>query len=511
MSSPHLQVQNKKGYFIKFLDWVERAGNKLPHPFILFLYITLFTMIISYILTVANVSVVHPGTKKVIAAKSLISAEGLRWMLENALKNFTGFAPLGLVLSMLLGIGLAEQAGLLEAFMKRTIYGAPLWALSAAVMFIGINGNIASDASVVIIPSLAASAYLALGKNPLAGLIAGYAAACAGFSANILIVGTDALLAGITQEAVKILDPKFMVNPSINWYFMIVSTFLMTIVGAWITDKIIVPRLGDYTGSVTANQSHELTPLERKGLRNTGIATVVFLVILALLVVPEGAMLRDPKTGTIIPSPFLNGIIPIIILFFITIGVTYGRTTGSIKSANDIPKMMSEAMKTMSGYIVLVFIIGQFVAYFNWSNIGIILSVKGAAFLQDIGFTGIPLILGIILLSTFINLFIGSGSAKWAILAPIFVPMLMLLDYSPAFTQIIYRIGDSATNPISPLFPYFPIVLAMAQKYDERVGVGTIISLVLPYSLIFLVLWIIQLLVWMALNLPLGPGAGLFM
>ncbi|RKL61773.1 AbgT family transporter [Thermoanaerobacteraceae bacterium SP2] len=501
----------KKGGFEKVLDWIERVGNKLPHPFILFVYITIALMIISAVLASAKVSVVNPGTQKVVEAKSLLSAEGIRWMLQSALKNFTGFAPLGLVLAMLMGIGLAEQVGLLSAFMRKTMYGAPLWAISMAVMFVGINGNIASDASVVIIPALAASVYLSLGKNPLVGLVAGYAAACAGFSANLIIVGTDALLAGITQEAVKILDPNMQVNPSINWYFMMASTVIFTIVGAWITDRIIAPRLGDYKGKAKVLQNNDLTPLENKGLRNAGLAALAFLIILGIFVIPQGAILRDPKTGGLIPSPFLSGIIPILMLFFITIAVAYGKTVGTIKKADDVPKHMAEAMKTMSGYIVLVFVIGQFVAYFDWSNIGVILAVKGADFLKNIGFTGIPLILGLILLSTIINLFIGSGSAKWSVLAPIFVPMMMLLGYSPSFTQAIYRIGDSSTNPISPLFPYFPIVLGMAQQYDENAGVGTIISLMIPYSLIFLVVWILQLFVWMALKLPLGPGAGIYM
>ncbi|MGB9866419.1 MAG: AbgT family transporter [Bacillota bacterium] len=495
----------------RFLDWVERVGNKIPHPFILFLYLIIALMIISAILAYANVSVIHPTTKKPVVAKSLLTVEGFHWMLQNAQKNFTDFAPLGLVLTMLLGIGLAEQVGLLSAFMRKTIYGAPTWAISLAVMFIGINGNIASDASIVVIPALAAGAYLSLGKNPLVGIAAAYAATCAGFSANVLIVGTDALLAGITQEAVKIIDPKYQVNPAVNWYFMLASTLLFTVIGALITDRVIAPWLGKYEGKAKLRENDELTPLEQRGLRSAGIAALVFLVILGLLVLPKGAILRDPKSGTIIPSPFLSGIVPIIMLFFVTVGVAYGKAVGAIKTGADVPRLMTEAVKTMAGYIVLVFVIGQFVAYFNWTNIGTILAVKGAEFLKNAGFTGFPLVIGIILISTFINLFIGSGSAKWSVLAPIFVPMMMLLGYSPAFTQVAYRIGDSSTNPISPLFPYFPIVLALAQQYDENVGVGTIISMMLPYSLIFLVVWILQLGVWMALNLPLGPGATIFM
>lgn len=500
-----------KGRLERFLDWVERVGNKLPHPFILFLYLTVAIMVLSALLSFAGVSAINPANGEEVVVKNLLTREGVAWMLQNALKNFTGFAPLGLVLSMQMGIGLAEQAGLLSAFMRKTMYRAPLWAISMAVMFVGINGNIASDASIVIIPTLAASIYLSLGKNPLAGLMAGYAAACAGFSANLIIVGTDALLAGITQEAVNILDPSVHVNPSINWYFMIASTIIFTLVGAWVTDRIIVPRVGEYRGKIKSAENKDLTPLENKALRNTAKAALIFLVILAIFVLPQNALLRNPETGGLIPSPFLNGIIPILMLLFITVGVAYGKTVGTIKSSADVPKLMAEAMKTMSGYIVLVFVIGQFVAYFNWSNIGIIIAVKGADFLQSVGFTGFPLILGIILLSTIVNLFIGSGSAKWSILAPIFVPMLMILGYSPALTQVIYRIGDSSTNPITPLFPYFPIALGLAQYYDEEAGMGTIMSLMLPYAVIFLIVWILQLLVWVTFKLPLGPGAGIFL
>lgn len=504
-------LPKKKGKFESFLDWVEKVGNKIPHTFILFIYLTVFLMVISAVLSFTGVTVTNPATKEVIKVKNLLDAEGIRWILQNMIKNFTGFAPLGLVLAMTMGIGLSEEVGLLSAFMRKTMLGVPAWAISLAVMFIGINGNIASDASVIIIPALAASVYLSLGKNPLVGLVAGYAAACAGFSANLIIVGTDALLAGITQEAVKIIDPKMQINPSINWYFMMASTILFTFVGAWVTEKIIAPRLGEYKGNIKYLENKELSPEENKALRSAGISAIIYLVILALLVVPKGAILRNPKTGGLIPSPFLSGIIPIIMFFFITISVVYGKKIGSIKNSADVPKLMAEAVKKMSSYIVLVFIIGQFVAFFDWSNIGVVLAVKGAEFLKNIGFTGIPLALGLIILSTIINLFIGSGSAKWSILAPIFVPMMMLLGYSPAFTQVIYRIGDSSTNPITPLFPYFPILLGFAQQYDENIGVGTLISLMIPYSLIFMIVWILQLFVWMALKLPLGPGAGIFM
>lgn len=511
MLAKNLNTKKDKNGLDKFLNFIERAGNTLPHPFILFVYIIIALAIISAVVSLAGVEVVNPASKEVIKARNLLSAEGLRWFVQNAIKNFTGFAPLGLVLGMLLGIGLAEQTGFMSAFMRKTMSGAPAWAVSLTVMFIGINGNIASDASIIIIPAIAAAVYQSMGRNPLVGLMAGYAACNAGFSANVLLAGTDALLAGITQEAANIIDPSMEVNPAVNWYFMFVSTFIFTFVGAWITDKIMTPRFGDYKGSVKLEGNQELEPIENKGLRNAGIAALIYVIIICITVAPSGGILRDPQKGTIIPSPFLSGIIPILLLLFITIGVVYGKTVGTIKNSGDIPKLMAESMKTMASYIVLVFVMGQFVAAFNWSNIGVILSVSGADLLQNIGFTGFPLIIGILILTCFIELFIGSGSAKWAIMAPIFVPMLMLMGYSPAFTQVIYRIGDSAMNPISPLYSYFPVILEYTRKYDENAGVGTVISSMIPYTAIFLLVWAIQLLIWMIFKLPLGPTGALYM
>lgn len=510
MSLKTVEVKEKKGYLYRFLDVIERAGNALPHPFILFIYIIVILAIISAIVSWSGAEVINPADQSVVKANNLLSANGLRWFLTNAVKNFTGFAPLGLVLTMMLGIGLAEQVGFMSAFMRKTMSGAPVWAVSLTVFFIGINGNIASDASIIIIPAIAATVYQSLGKNPLVGLLAGYAAANCGFSANVLIAGTDSLLAGITQEAARIIDPNATVNPAVNWYFMFVSTFVLTVLGAWLTDRVIAPRFGDYKGSATLDTSHELTDLELKGLKRAGIAALIFVIVLLILVVPSNGILRDPEKGTIIPSPFLDGIIPILLLLFVTVSIVYGKTVGTIKDSGDIPKYMSEAMKSMTSYIVLVFVMGQFVAAFNWTNLGKMLSIAGAQFLKNVGFTGIPLMIGIMVLTCIVEFFIGSGSAKWAIMAPIFVPMLMLLGYSPALTQIIYRIGDSAMNPISPLYSYFPVILEMARKYDEKAGVGTIISTMIPYSIGFLVVWTALLLIWIALGIPLGPGGELF-
>lgn len=492
-----------------FLGTIERVGNKLPHPFVLFLYIIAGLIAITTVMSFAGVSVINPKGEEVFV-RNLLSKDGLIWILSNLLKNFSGFAPLGLVLAMQLAVGFSEQTGLLPTFLRKAILDVPIWALSATVIFFGINGSIASEAAIVIIPALAAAAFQAKGKNPIVGLIAGYAATNAGFTASIIVAGTDVLLAGVTQEAAQIIDPSITVNPAMNWYFMIFSTIILTVVGMWVSDKIIAPKLGTYKGAEVATE-RQITDVEKKGLRNAGIFTLVIILLLAIMVVPSNGILRDAQTGSIVPSPFLDGLVAILILYFILVGLVYGKTVGTIKSANEIPAKMAEAVAPLTGYIVLVFVIAQFIAMFNYTNLGMVIAVNGAKVLKSAGLTGIPLMISMILMTTFVNLFMSSGSAKWYIFAPIFVPMFMMLGYSPAFAQIVYRIGDSATNPITPIYAYMPIIIGMAQKYDKNVGMGTIISLMLPYTLAFLGVWILQMIVWVVFNIPLGPGAALFL
>jgi aminobenzoyl-glutamate transport protein len=411
---------------------------------------------------------------------------------------------------MTFGIGLAEEVGFVFTSLRKLVMGVPKTLITATVIFAGIMGNLASDAAFVVIPPLAAIIFLAVKRHPLAGLAAGFAGVGAGFTANLMVAGTDALLAGITNEAAKSIGIQSTVTPVSNWYFLIASTFVLTFVGAWITDKIVEPRLGKYTGN-TEKELEALTPLENKGLRNAGIAALIYVGIILVGLVPKTGILRHAEKHTIIPSPFLSGIIPILMMLFFIVALAYGITVKTIKSEKDIPRMLGNVMKGMSGYVVLVFAASQFIAFFNWSNMGTVLAVNGSGFLKSVGFTGIPLVIAFIFITTLVNLFIGSGSAKWALLAPIFVPMLSLMNFSPAFIQLAYRIGDSATNPMSPLFPYFPVILAFAQEYDENAGVGTLLSLMIPYSLIFLAIWIVQLVIWMVFNLPIGPDAVVYL
>ena len=502
----------RKPLFYRFLDWVERTGNKLPHPFMMFVILMVAVIVLSAIFAALKVEVKHPSKDAMVVIKSLLSPDGIRYMFIDLTKNFVGFAPLGLVLTMMLGIGLAEQVGLMNTMMKRFIMAAPRQLLVPIIFLVGICGNIASDAAVIIIPPLAGAIFYAAKRNPLVGIAIGYSSTCAGFTANLLIVGTDALLAGITQEAAKIVDATMTVSPAVNYWFMIVSTLLLTAAGVW-TTLFVEKKMGPYTpkaGFAVQEMTMEVSADEKKGLRNVGIASILYWVGVVAILWPKASIFRNDKGG-LVPSPFLNGIIAFIFLWFLLIGIVYGRKVGTIKNGGDVAKHMTNAMKDMSGYIVLVFVIAQFVSYFNWSNMGLVLAVSLGNLLKAWNFTGIAMIVLVILFTTFVNLFIGSGSAKWALLAPVFVPMFMMLGYSPAFAQVAYRIGDSVTNNISPLFPYFPILLGFIRRYDEDAGIGTVMAMSIPYSLVFGIVWLIQLVVWMVFKLPLGPGAAIYM
>ncbi|MEK4969776.1 MULTISPECIES: AbgT family transporter [Cytobacillus] len=492
-----------------FLNGIEKLGNKLPDPFFIFAFLAIVVIIASAIINSLNVTVVHPGTSEELAIKSLLSGEGIQFILTEMLSNFTGFAPLGLVLAMMLGVGLADKVGLLEAAIKKTMLSTPKSLVTYAVFFVGILGNIASDAAFVLIPPLAAMIFYTVGRHPLAGLAAGFAGVGAGFTANIIVGGTDALLAGITSEAAKAVDPSISVSPVDNWYFMSVSVVILTLIGGLITERIIEPRLGKYDGELK-KEFEPVTQLESKALKNSVLAGVIYLIVLFTALFWPNSPLRNEEGG-IIPSTFLSGIIPIILLFFIVMGTAYGVTVKKIQKSTDIPKFMGSAMKDMSGYIVLIFAASQFIAYFNWSNLGTLIAVRGADLLTSLNLTGWFVIILFVFFTAGLNLLIFSGSAQWALQAPIFVPMFMLLGFNPAFVQVAYRIADSSTNVITPLNPYILIILAYMKEYDKKAGLGTLISMMLPYSIAFLFTWVILLVLFGLLGIPFGPGVGMFL
>ncbi len=488
-----------------FLQWVERVGNKIPNPFLLFVYLIAVLMVASAVISWLNITAVNPSNGEIIQVKNLLSVEGIQWILPNVIKNFSGFTPLGSILALVIGAGLAERVGLLQSLMYKMASKVNARYASYMVIFIAFFSHISSDAALVVMPPLGALIFLAVGRHPVAGLLAAIAGVGCGFTANLLIVTTDVLLSGLSTEAAKAINPAVQVSVIDNWYFMAASVILLTIVGAVLTDKFVEPRLPVYQGERN-EEMKKLTPEQNRGLMASGIAALMFIALVALLVVPEAAPLRNPKTGGIIPSPFIQGIVPLIILFFFVISVPYGMVTKQIRSASDVPDLLVDPMKSMAGFIVMVFPLSQFVAFFNWSNMGKFMAIGLTDVLENLGMTGIPAFLGLIFLSALLCMFIASGSAIWSILAPIFVPMFMLLGFHPAFAQIVFRVADSSVIPLAPMSPFVPLFLGFLQRYIKEAKLGTYYSLVLPYPIVFFVVWLLMLVGWYLLGLPIGPG-----
>lgn len=501
--------QPRNSLFNKFLDIVEIAGNKLPDPVTFFTLLCGLILILSWIAESVGLQAVNPGTNETIKALSLLNKDGLIRMLTNMVSNFSSFPPLGLVLVTMVGVGIADKAGLITAIMRSAVARTPASLLVPIIIFIAVISNGAGDCGPIVLPPLAAVIFLSLKRHPLAGMVLAYGACLGGFSANILITMTDALAAGFTQQAAQLIDPNYATNPANNWFFLIAATFIFIPVSTYINNKVVEPRLGEYTGEAVSNEP--ISETEQRGLRAAGIATLIFVAILALLTLPPNAILRHPETGGLAVSPFIDSIIPITMLLFLIPGLAYGFSSGSIKTTKDISAMISKSMAELGSFLALAFVASQFLAYFTWSNLGPIIAIKGADFLKNAGLTGLSMLIGFIIISTIINIFIPSASAKWGILSSVFVPMLMLLGYNPAFTQLAYRIGDSITNPITPLMPYFAIMLGYAQQYEKNIGMGTLISLLLPYSLVMGLFWIILFAIWFLLGLPVGPGAPIFL
>ena len=497
----------KKTGVDKLIDGIEKVCNKLPPPAILFCWLFLFTAIIGTIATVAGVSLINPATNEAVVSQNFFSVDGLHWFLDNMVKNFTGFAPLGLVISMTLGIGLCEESGLVMSLLKSCLSDVPPALVPYLIAFVGTIGNIASDTANIIVPPIAALLYIGAGKHPVVGMICGYAGANAGFTANLMVAGTDSLLQGLTNDAIKGFLPEttFQVDVTCNWFFMIFSTFLCAAVIGFCSVHMIEPRFGKYEGS-SDEKIEKLSASESKGLRCAGITAIIYIIILVV------GFFTGPlagENGAFVGSPLLKGLIPILFVLFCLCGLAYGFTAGTFKNAVDVNKAMSKQMAAMGSYVLFCFFCGQFQGLFNWTKLGTLLAIAGADGLEAAGFTGIPLCVAFIILCSFVNIFVSSGSAKWAIFAPIFVPMFMLLGYHPGFTQLLYRLGDSPTNAVTPMSPYIWMVLATAQtKYMKDLKIGTLISNLLPIAVILEVIWVVFFIIWYLIGLPIGPGVG---
>ncbi len=502
-------TKKKRNYIDVFLNIIEKGGNALPHPATLFALFALSVLLLSVVGYWLNWQAVHPGTGEIIHTVNLLSKEGLNKVIVEMVRNFTDFAPLGIVLVAMLGIGLAEASGLIGALIRILVLSSHKKILTFVIVFAGILSNVASDIGYVLLIPLGGVIFHAMGRHPFVGMAAAFAGVSGGFSANLIIGTLDPLLAGLSEEAAHILDPTYMVNPTANYYFMFASTFLIAGLGTWITERIVSPRFGNYQGSVPPEAIEPLSPIEKKGLKWSLVLLAGWIVVMVIGLWSPNGILRGPSGG-LLNSPIIKGIITFLLLIAGSMGVVYGSINGKFKNDGDVADSMANSLKTMSSYIVLVFFAAQFVAYFKWSNLGIIMAVSGADILINANLGVIPLMLLFIVLAATVNMVMGSASAKWAIMAPVFIPIFMLLGYSPELSQAVYRVGDSVTNIISPMMSYFALIIAYFQKYDHRAGMGTIISTMIPYSIIFFIGWSLFLIAWILLEIPLGPGAGLY-
>jgi aminobenzoyl-glutamate transport protein len=513
--------------FERFIASVERIGNLLPHPFFLFIVLIVFIFFLSYFLNTLGVAIVHPGLAesayegkaKTIMVINLLEKGMLQSIMENFVKTFAYFTPVGFVLVMILGVGLAEQAGLFSALIRQLVQMTPAPLITFMISIASICANIASDAGIVIAPAIGAAVFLASGRHPIAGVCVGYVSAYGGYSANVLVAGTDVMLAGITQSAIGYFHIDAPVHPLMNWYVMMGSTAILALVVTAVTEGIIVPYLGPYKpaaalASITTDVELKLTADEKKGLAGAGLTSLIFLMVLVALIVPDDGFLRNER-GTLLPkSPLISGIIFIIFSYFFLAGTAYGIGAKTIKNQRDIPQMMAKGLTGVAGFLVVCLPASIFIDLFHKSNLTTLIALWGARLFESVHIGVIPALLLFSLLCAGLNIFVTSGLTQWMITAPIFVPLFYQLGVSPATTQMAFRIGDSTTNIISPISAYLPMLLGLLEKYrnkDQEIGIGSALSLMLPYSFSLLVFWLIYFGIWLLLGLDPGPGVTMYM
>lgn len=515
-------TKTKKGsLYNRWLNGIETIGNRLPHPIALFAIFTAAIVIISAICSALGVSatgeLITNGElqETTIHTVSLLTKEGLTYMLTNAVTNFTEYAPLGMVLVAMLGVGIAEKSGLINTLLKSAVKVTPAKLITPMIVFLGVMSNIASDAGYVILIPLGAMIFRAYGRHPMAGFAAAFAGVSGGYSANLLIGSLDPLLSGISQAAASDINPDYEVSVMGNFFFLFVSTFLITILGTLVTDKIVEPRLGSYNDTLAAKEDRSLTVIteqEKKGLKNATIVALGFIAVIVIACIPSDSFLKNAN-GALFgspASPFLDGIVVLITFLFMLPGIAYGKTVGTFNKTSGVCNALSDSMSSMGSFLALAFVASQFINYFNYTKIGSVIALAGANFLESINIGLIPLMIIFIIFVAFMNLFMGSASAKWNILAPVFVPMFMQLGYSPELCQLAYRIGDSCTNIITPMMTYFAVIIAFAQRYDKKASIGTITATMIPYSIVFLIGWTVLLIIWLLLGLPIGPGVSAY-
>ncbi len=502
------------------LGWIERSGNKLPDPVFIFVYCILGVIGVSVLAAALGISAPHPvnvdenGAPLIIVAESLLSADNIRRILVSMPQTFTGFHPLGYVLVVMLGAGVAERSGFFGAAMSGAMSKAPTFLLTPAVALIGMLGNLATDAAYVVLIPLAGVVFAAAGRHPIAGIAAAFAGVSGGFSANLIPGQLDALLFGITESAAETILPTWSANIAGNAYFIVAMTFVFLPVIWYVTDVVVERRLtpiiegGGTMSHEIKGPNSDLSADERRGLVRAGYASFMVIAIWIFLAIGPGTPLIDESASAEARlTPFFQSLVAAFFVLFLAAGWAYGKSAGTINDHRDVVKMMSEAMADLGYYLVLAFAAAHFVALFNWSNLGLIFAISGAGVLENANLPDSMLLTFIILFCAIINLFIGSASAKWALLAPVVVPMLMLIGVSPEMSTAAYRVGDGATNIITPLMPYFPLILIFCQRWQKEFGLGSLAATMLPYSALLLIAGIILTIVWVVLGLPLGPGA----
>lgn len=529
------------------LDMVEKIGNKVPHPAIIFLALIGIVIVLSAILgmmgTSFNYEVIVPMTeplepnnviqasdydtgtevtyerldqkhytieKRSVTARSLLTSDGIRFIYSSLIPSFMGFTAVGLMIVALVGAGVAEESGLVKALIRKLVLISPPWALTYILAFVGIMSSIAADAGYLVLIPLGGVAFMSVKRHPLAGLALGFAAVASAFTINMLIKPLDAVLVEFTNDAIHLVDSNKSIGLASNLWFSIASVIFLTFIVGFVTERMIEPRLGKYQPESAdpdepAGESSGLTAEEARGLNWAATALLATLAVFAFLTIPSQAPLRNPNTGELIGnSPFMNGLIALIMVLFLVTGAAYGFGAKTMKSATDVIKAIEKSLSSMGGLIFLFLIISQFVAYFNYTNLGTLMALKMSDSLKASGIGPFWLLMGFIIVVVIIDFLITGAIAKWAIFAPIFVPLLVKLGVDPEAVLAAYRIGDSPVNSITPLNAYFALVVGFAQKYDKTAGVGTVVSLMLPYVVIMLVLWILLFAGWFLAGLPWG-------
>lgn len=500
-----------------FLAAVERVGNMVPHPAIIFLLLIGIVIVLSVIFGLLGTSVTYDGydaelggiVEQTTAVRSLLSADGIRFMLTSPVMNFLGFTGVGVILVAMIGVGLAEESGLIATLVRKLVAAAPRAIFTFMIVMVGVFSSIAADAGYLVLVPLAAAAFHSMGRHPLAGLAAGFSGVAAVFLVNVFVTPTDALLVEVTNDAIRAVDPSAQISVVGNLFFMIVSSILMGIVCTILTEWFIEPRLGAYTGGVPVEPSVGLSGSEQAGLKNAGRAFLGFVVVIALLTAPPApwGILRNQETGGIMAgSPFMSGLIILISLMFLVVGYAYGRGAGTIANVTAAIGLIVKTWSNLAGMIFLLFVIANFIAFFNYTNLATVLAVNLADFLQTVPIGATGYIILFVVVVAIIDIILTGALAKWAILAPVFVPLFMRLGGDPDLVLAAYRVGDSPMNVITPLNVYLAVMVGFAQRYQKDTGIGTIVALMLPYTAVLLVVWTLLLVVWHALGLPLGPA-----